>query len=395
MARPTLPAIGPRTRRRALTALVVVALLAAATVLLVREPDRKTVTAHLSRAVSIYVGTEVRILGVPVGEVTAVVPEGESVRVEMAYDAEYDVPADAQAVVVTPTLVADRFVQLTPVHTGGPVLPDGATIALPDTGVPVELDRIYASLQTLSDALGPEGANRDGSLDRLLSAGAEALDGQGAVANQALRDVSLLADTLGSTGDELFSTVEQLDAFTRTLAANDRVVDAFVQDLARASAQLAGEREEIGAALDALAGAVGTVRTFVRDNRDLLTGEVEDLVVVLRQLVAERDSLATALEKGPLGAGNLALGFDTKTGSQNARIQIGPNVEDLDGFLCAVVTNAGIPQAGAVCDLFEQLLEPLGLGFPDLGARATASSAQLPALERPASSLLQLLGGRR
>ena len=112
MARPTLPAIGPRTRRRALTALVVVALLAAATVLLVREPDRKTVTAHLSRAVSIYVGTEVRILGVPVGEVTAVVPEGESVRVEMAYDAEYDVPADAQAVVVTPTLVADSGVSI-------------------------------------------------------------------------------------------------------------------------------------------------------------------------------------------------------------------------------------------------------------------------------------------
>ena len=50
--------------------------------------------------------------------------------------------------IVTPTLVADRFVQLTPVYTEGPTMADGADIALPDTGVPVELDRIYASLQT-------------------------------------------------------------------------------------------------------------------------------------------------------------------------------------------------------------------------------------------------------
>ena len=60
-----------------------------------------------------------RILGVNVGRVTAVIPEGNSVRVEMEYDAEVDVPEDAKAAIVTPTLVADRFVQLTPAYTEG------------------------------------------------------------------------------------------------------------------------------------------------------------------------------------------------------------------------------------------------------------------------------------
>ena len=83
------------------------------------EPETKTVTAHFSRAVSIYEGSQVFVLGVPIGTVTAVVPEGNSVRVEMEYDAEHKVPADAQAVIVTPTLVADRFVQLTPAWTEG------------------------------------------------------------------------------------------------------------------------------------------------------------------------------------------------------------------------------------------------------------------------------------
>ena len=79
------------------------------------QPDEtKTVTAHFPRAVSVYKGTDVRVLGVNVGRVTAVIPEGNSVRVEMEYDADVDLPKDAKAVVVTPTLVADRFVQLTP-----------------------------------------------------------------------------------------------------------------------------------------------------------------------------------------------------------------------------------------------------------------------------------------
>ena len=54
--------------------------------------ETKTVTAHFPRAVSIYVGSDVRILGVNVGRVTAVTPEGNSVRVDMEYDAQYDVP---------------------------------------------------------------------------------------------------------------------------------------------------------------------------------------------------------------------------------------------------------------------------------------------------------------
>ena len=105
--------------RRVVLLVVVLLGLAAILTVVVTPTETKTVTAHFPRAVSVYEGTEVRILGVPVGEVTAVIPEGNSVRVEMEYDAQYDVPADAKAVIVTPTLVADRFVQLTPVYEGG------------------------------------------------------------------------------------------------------------------------------------------------------------------------------------------------------------------------------------------------------------------------------------
>ena len=183
--------------RRVVLLVVVLLGLTAILTVAVTPGDTKTVTAHFPRAVSIYDGTEVRILGVRVGEVTAVIPEGNSVRVEMEYDANYDVPEDAQAVIVTPTLVADRFVQLTPVYEGGPAMADGAEIELPDTGVPVELDRIYGSLQTLTQALGPNGVNADGTLDNFLKAGRNAFEGQGARGNEMLRELSAAVETFG------------------------------------------------------------------------------------------------------------------------------------------------------------------------------------------------------
>ena len=202
------------------------------------DAQAKTVTAHFPRAVSVYVGSDVRILGVNVGRVTAVTPEGNSVRVDMEYDAKYDVPADAKAVIVTPTLVADRFVQLTPAYEDGDkLMADGADIALPDTGVPVELDRIYASLRDLSEALGPNGVNKDGTLNHVLEAGAHALKGKGALGNEMLTNLAAAAETFGKGSGPLFDTVTQLAAVHRPRwPQNDKFVRAFIKDLAGVSA---------------------------------------------------------------------------------------------------------------------------------------------------------------
>jgi phospholipid/cholesterol/gamma-HCH transport system substrate-binding protein len=104
--------------------------------------DERTVTAHFPQAVSIFEGSDVTIMGVSVGRVTEIVPEGDSVKVVMTYSGEHKLPADVKAAIVTPTLVADRFVQLVPAYASGPVLPDNGDIPLERSIVPVEMDRI-------------------------------------------------------------------------------------------------------------------------------------------------------------------------------------------------------------------------------------------------------------
>lgn len=376
---------------------VVVLLLATALVLRPTGGGTKTLTVHLPRAVSVYEGTEVRVLGVNVGRVTAVRPDGDSVEVELEYDEDVRLPKDAQAVVMQPTLVADRFIQLTPAWTKGDgVLASGADIPLPDTGVPVELDRIYSSLRTLSEALGPRGVNADGTLDRLLGSTAEALDGQGAAGNQMINDLSAAAATLGQNSNQLFATVEELARFTQTLATNDEVVRAFIRDLAGVSSQLSAERQELRDALRAVATSVGTVQAFVKDNRKLLVEDVERLTRTVKTIASEKDAVDQVLDSAAVSFGNLNVARNPSSNTISARFGFGQNVWDADGLLCALITNSSLPGASKdlACKIIETLLEPLEDQLPPIpppagkgaSSAGTGPDAALGTARRPATS---------
>lgn len=382
-----------RLSGRVLAVVVAVLLVGATFLVLTGGSSQRHLTAHFSRAVAIYPGSEMRLMGVRIGSVDAVVPEGDSVRIEMSYDAAYKLPADAKAAIVTPTLVADRYVQITPAYTQGAVMADDADIALDRTAAPVELDRIYKSLADLSSALGPNGANKNGALSSVLSAGAHALRGQGALANQTLLNMSQAVQTFGDNSGPLFSSVRQLAQLTQVLATNDAFVNQFMGDLAGVSAQLAGERDDLRTALASLAGVVTSVRSFVHDNRASLTTNVKDLSTVLGVLAQEKDSLGTALQLGPLGLSNLTEAYDVKTGSIGSRLQIGPTGQSLGNVLCDVVVNARIPNAPLACQVLKAITAPLA-GSTNIGAGVQPSDVKLGA-DKPSVNLGGLLGGTR
>src|SRR5690606_4873811 len=152
----------------------------------------------------------------------------------------------------------------------------------------VELDRIYSSLQTLTRALGPNGVNADGTLDRFLESAADAFEGQGSKGNEMLRELSSAAETFGEGSGPLFEAVTHLADFTTELADNDKVVRAFMKDLAGVSRTLAQESDELQKAVGAVADAVGSVEGFVRDNRDGLVKNVRKLTTVMSTIESEK-----------------------------------------------------------------------------------------------------------
>jgi phospholipid/cholesterol/gamma-HCH transport system substrate-binding protein len=340
---------------RVVASAVVVALVAAGFAFWPRNQTMH-VTGMFSRAVGLYPGSDVRVLGVPIGTVISVTPEGDQVAVEFEYDAAVKIPANAMAAVVSPSLVSDRYVQLLPAYTSGPVMTSGSTIARDHTAVPVELDRISQSLDDLMVALGPDGANKNGALSRLLDTGAKNLNGQGGAIHDTTHDLSLALQTLAGGKDDLFSTVKNLQSFTSTLATNDSQVRRLNGDLASVSDQLAGERGDLGAALKNLAIALNETSTFVHDNRAVLTTNISQLTAVTTTIARQRDALDEALTNAPVAVSNLQHAYNPISGTLDTR----NNAAQLDDpalLICALINGPTGTGNTDLCKNIQKLLK--------------------------------------
>ena len=82
-----------------------------------------------------------------------------------------------------------------------------------------------------------------------------------------------------------------------------------MSDLTSVSSQLAADRGELAKALAALARAVGTVRTFVHDNKDMVETDVRRLTRLTGVLARHQKDLNTLARIGALGLDNLTIGL--------------------------------------------------------------------------------------
>jgi phospholipid/cholesterol/gamma-HCH transport system substrate-binding protein len=165
--------------------------------------------------------------------------------------------------------------------------------------------------------------------------------------------------TVAGARDDLFSTVKNLQAFTSTLAANDPQVRQLNTDLASVSDQLAGERGDLGAALQNLAVALGAVSTFVHDNRSALTTDVTQLADVTTAVAKQKDAIAETLRNAPVALSNLSHAYDAASGTLDNRIDL-PGAEGVSQLLCGLVGHGTSPATGSqLCDAFNALSDRL------------------------------------
>lgn len=298
------------TRRRVVSAGIALIVALTATLYWLSRPAGMKLTAYFTQAVGVYSGSDLRVLGVRVGKVDSVRPEGRQVRVTLSVDHGVAIPAGAVAVAVAPSVVADRYIQLSPAYTSGPRLADHAVIPATRTATPVELDQLYASISRLAKALGPNGANSKGALSNLLDTSAAALSGNGKDLGDMIDNLGQASKTLSGSSGDLFATLRNLQKFTSMLKANDGQVRLAEQQLSQVNGFLADDRQNIGAALRQLATALELVRKFIRGNRALLKSNVTKLASITQTLVDQRASLAEALDSVPLAADNVVNAYD-------------------------------------------------------------------------------------
>ncbi|MBB1017668.1 MCE family protein [Dietzia sp. DQ11-71] len=363
--------------------LLLVVVVAAVTVifLAVTGFGRTSITATFPTAVGISEGSDVRILGVTVGSVDKVTPMGETVEVEFHVRRGVDVPADAKAVQVTPSVVPDRNVQLLPAYSGGPKMESGAHIPLERTATPVEVDQLYASVEELTDALGPEGANKDGALDRFVTASADTLGGNGAALGRSIDELSQAATTLADSSQDISETVVNLQSFVTMLAQNDAQVRQFNSQMSTFNQTVAGQREDLQGALAELSYALADVARVVRDNQDVIRSNADRLVRLSQITADQRGDIEEILKTAPLALSNLIGAYDPEAGLLSLRLGI-PELQDPAGVLCQLMTlgrlNPGDQMLAELDNLRRADIEACEALAPQRNADLQASNPDLP-----------------
>jgi phospholipid/cholesterol/gamma-HCH transport system substrate-binding protein len=341
---------------KGIVGVVVLALIGGVLYFVLSGSDMKKVSADFDEAIGVYPGTPVKILGVNVGDVTSVTPKGDKVHVGMEYDSKYKLPKDVHAVLVANSLVSDRYIELADgtgnAYSGfGPSAPNNYSIPKNQTTSPAELDDIYKALSDLTEALGPNGVNKNGALSDLLDVAAANLKGNGKLIGQSITKLSAATQTLSNNRGNLFETVKNLKLFTKTLQDSDGVLRHFEEQLAQVASDLASERSDFGAALHQLGLALDAVARFVRTNASKVHVDLVGLRKVTAILIAEKASLNETLAVGPVALANIVHAYQPTQGVIATR-------GNLDSFT----------DPGQICQALKTIGGALGLGnIPVLG----------------------------
>ena len=340
------------------------------------------VTAYFPATSGLYKGDDVRVMGVKVGKIDSIDPGKDRATVKMTIDRGVDIPADARAVIVSPSLVSARFIQMAPAYTGGPQLADDAEIPIEHTAVPVEWDDIKNELTKLSTALGPVGQDQQGPFGRFVDTAANNLgDGNAQALRDTLRELSSTLNTLSDGRTDLFGTIRNLQQFVDVLSkSNDQIVQ-FGGRLSSVSSVLSDTSGDLGAGLDNLDSAVADVKRFLDSRGGQLTEGVQRLADVTQTLADKRPELERVLHSGPTALANFYQIYKPAQGSLTGSV-VGTNAANPFAFLCGSIEAIQANDSDTSAALCRQYLAPvvqqLMMNYPPLMVNPASGQGAFP-----------------
>ncbi|WAJ44323.1 virulence factor Mce family protein [Mycobacterium sp. Aquia_216] len=324
----------------------------------IHEISRTYIVAYFANSNGIYVGDEVRILGVPVGKIDKIEPQMDRVKISLWVEQKYAVPADVKAAVLSPSLVTSRAIQLTPAYTGGPALKDNAVIPLARTAVPVEWDDFRAQLEKLTNSMQPTQPGGVSPFGALINTTADNLRGQGANIHDMVVKLSQALSALGDHSDDIFSTVKNLSVLVSVLHDNAGLLEQLNRNLSAVSALVASDPDSVGHAVHDLNAAVGDVTNFLTENRDTVGTTTDRLASISTALVQSIDDIKQILHSGPTAYQNFLNIYEPAHGSLVAAPTIAELANPIQ-FLCGAIQAASRLGAEQSAKLCVQYLAPI------------------------------------
>ncbi|MGB8390878.1 MCE family protein, partial [Mycobacterium sp.] len=350
-----------RTLRR-VTAISLVGTLAVASFLvgtkLWKDVEKNTYSAYFAESNGLFVGDEIRILGVAVGVVDKIEPQPTDSKVTFSVDKQYPVPADARAAILSPSLVTPRAIQLVPAYSGGPKLSPGASIPLNRTAVPVEWDDFRKQLEKLTDALQPTGPGGVNSVGEFINSAADNLRGQGDTARDTVIKLSQAISALGDHADDIFSTVRNLQLLVSALYSSSDLLASFNQNLASVTTVLSNTPNEVANAVRGLDQALADLREFLSDNREAMGVTFDRLNSITTALNDSRGDIKQILHVAPTVIQNFMNIYQPAQSAMTGIIALN-NFADIPQFICSSIEAASRARLARVSKLCLQYINPI------------------------------------
>jgi phospholipid/cholesterol/gamma-HCH transport system substrate-binding protein len=347
----------------------------------VAEIGRNHMVAYFNNSNGLFKGDEIRILGVPVGEIDRIEPQPQRVKITFWVDDKYKVPADAKAAILSPQLITSRAIQLTPAYTGGPVMTNGAVIPENRTAVPVEWDDLRQQLEKLTDALQPTQPGGVSTLGAFVNTAADNLRGQGANIRDTLIKMSQAFSALGDHSNDIFSTIKNLSILVSALQDSTTLLRQLNQNLSGVTALLADDPNEVGRAVADLNVASGDLHDFLVDNTDALGTASDKLASISKAVYDSLDDIKQTLHVAPTAFQNFANIFQPAQAALTGALVVN-NFANPITFLCGAIQAASRLGAEQSAKLCAQYLAPIiknrQYNFPPIGENFFVGASARP-----------------
>jgi phospholipid/cholesterol/gamma-HCH transport system substrate-binding protein len=221
--------------------------------------SKTTYAAVFTSASMLQEGDDVRIAGIPVGEVRNVeIHQRSQALVEFKIESDVRLTETSRAEIRYLNIVGDRYLALERADGTGEPLAEGATIPVARTSPALNLTELYNGFQPLFAALEPDQVNE------LSMNIVQVLQGEGGTIQSLLSRTASLTHTLADRDRLIGEVIDNLDAMLQTVDQRRGQLNELVVELRRWMGNLARDRSRIG-------GSVQNVSTLTEELADLLT----------------------------------------------------------------------------------------------------------------------------
>lgn len=259
--------------------------------------------AILSDSIGLYPGNPITQLGYQIGTVETITPSATDVRVDFTVTERRVLAADVKAVVRSPSILADRSMELVGGYDSGPRLRPGECIPLSRSATPKSLSEVIGSATAFVDSINPQGSTNIADVVQQLDA---ALHGNGTGINQLLTTSSALLDSPDAAVSDIGSILVNVSRLSTTLADLRDPLKQIMLDAQETTPILTPAVERAGGMMGGLDPAIEMISDLEAHFGDEIQFLLDSVSVVVRKVSAHAPRLANLLNPVPWWIKSLA-----------------------------------------------------------------------------------------